>query len=206
MANWGADVYDTLAAAETAIELIADSKELHLIAFKQGVLQKVLVAQGSTYLTAANVWETNISAYSGAGYAGTYLKTLYDDWLNGGRLDAILDTIEALVDSAENVGPYSYTDAGAEQTVREDTAVTRRHVYVEVSNRNMTQAGTFKVYRRTDGSNYDLYLTQPTLASGERVWDTEFTTNQAWKITYTEDADEGAARDIPFNVITEVKE
>lgn len=35
-------------------------------------------------LTAANIWETNISAYSGAGYAGTYLKNLYDNqgnWL-----------------------------------------------------------------------------------------------------------------------------
>jgi len=30
-------------------------------------------------LTAANVWETNISAYSGAGYAGTYIKNLYDN-------------------------------------------------------------------------------------------------------------------------------
>lgn len=40
------------------------------------------------------IWETNISAYSGVGYAGTYLKTLYDDWLNGGRLDDLLDNIE----------------------------------------------------------------------------------------------------------------
>lgn len=29
-------------------------------------------------LTAAQVWETNISAYSGAGYAGTYLKGIFD--------------------------------------------------------------------------------------------------------------------------------
>ena len=42
-------------------------------------------------ITATNIWESNISAYSGAGYAGTYLKTLYDDWLNGGRLDLLLD-------------------------------------------------------------------------------------------------------------------
>jgi len=41
-------------------------------------------ATGFSTLTAANVWETNISAYSGAGYAGTYLKNLYDNqgnWL-----------------------------------------------------------------------------------------------------------------------------
>ena len=39
------------------------------------------------------IWEKNISAYVGAGYAGTYLKTLYTDWLNAGRLDLILDAI-----------------------------------------------------------------------------------------------------------------
>lgn len=39
-------------------------------------------------------WDKDISAYTGA-KAGTYLKTLYDDWLNGGRLDLILDAIAA---------------------------------------------------------------------------------------------------------------
>jgi hypothetical protein len=43
-------------------------------------------------------WEENISAYSGAGYAGTYLKVLYDDWLNGGRLDLLMDAIKAKTD------------------------------------------------------------------------------------------------------------
>lgn len=40
------------------------------------------------------IWDKNISAYTGA-KAGTYIKTLYDDWLNAGRLDLILDTIAA---------------------------------------------------------------------------------------------------------------
>ena len=35
-------------------------------------------------------WDKDISAYTGV-KAGTYLKTLYDDWLNGGRLDLLLD-------------------------------------------------------------------------------------------------------------------
>jgi hypothetical protein len=60
-------------------------------------------------ITAANVWETNISAYAGAGYAGTYLKTLYDDWLNGGRLDLLIDAIttdtEKLYDAALDTAP-----------------------------------------------------------------------------------------------------
>jgi hypothetical protein len=40
------------------------------------------------------IWEKDISAYSGA-KAGAYLKTLYTDWLNAGRLDLILDAIAA---------------------------------------------------------------------------------------------------------------
>ena len=39
-------------------------------------------------------WDKDISGYTGV-KAGTYLKTLYDDWLNGGRLDLILDIIAA---------------------------------------------------------------------------------------------------------------
>lgn len=35
-------------------------------------------------------WNKDISGYTGT-KAGTYLKTLYDDWLNGGRLDLLLD-------------------------------------------------------------------------------------------------------------------
>ncbi|KKL12107.1 hypothetical protein LCGC14_2539070, partial [marine sediment metagenome] len=40
----------------------------------------------------------------------------------------------------------------------------------------------------------------------ELSFDYQFTTNQEWKLTYQESADEGAARAIPFNVITEVLE
>lgn len=53
MANWVAEIYNTLKEAETAIEAIADSKEIHATAFKEGALQKVLVAQGSSYLPEA---------------------------------------------------------------------------------------------------------------------------------------------------------
>lgn len=117
-------------------------------------------------------------------------------------------TILGLIDSAEAAGPYSYLDAGLEQDVYEDTAVTRRRIWVEVSNRNMTQTGTFIIYRKVDGANYDIWLTQAvTIGAGDdRVFDAEFTTNQHWKITYEEDVDEGANRDIPYNVITQVIE
>ncbi len=119
-----------------------------------------------------------------------------------------LVVLRALVDSAESPGPFSYLDAGGEQDVVEDTAVTRRRIFLEFSNRNMTQTGTFRIYRKVDGANYDLYAEQPvTVAAGdERAFDAEFTTNQQWKLTYEEDVDEGAARAIPYNVITQVIE
>jgi hypothetical protein len=52
------------------------------------------IDNGTYGLSAQNAyhWNKDISAYTGA-KAGTYLKSLYDDWLNGGRLDLILDTI-----------------------------------------------------------------------------------------------------------------
>ncbi|KKM96139.1 hypothetical protein LCGC14_1181170 [marine sediment metagenome] len=123
-------------------------------------------------------------------------------------LDTEIAAILGLVDSAESVGPYSYLDAGGEQTVVEDTATTRRRIFVEFSNRNMTQTGKFIIYRKTDGTNYDIWATVPcTLGAGDdRAWDAELTTPQHWKLTYTEDVDETAARDIPWNVITQVIE
>ncbi len=127
------------------------------------------------------------------------------------KLDANLPaiaTILGLVDSTEAVGPYSYVDAGGEQDVYEDAVTTRRRIWVSASNRNMTQTGNFRIYRKEDGANYDLYIEEPVLvaAGSERAWDREFTTNQHWKITYEEDVDEGAARAIPYNVIIQVIE
>jgi len=123
-------------------------------------------------------------------------------------LKSVLDTIKNLVDSSEAAGPYSYTDVGGEQAVYEDTATTRRHVRVEMSNRYMTQAGKFIIYRKVDGEHYDIYVTQATTvgAGDDRAFDSEFTTKQPWELTYEEDADEGSDRAIPFNVITQIIE
>jgi len=121
-----------------------------------------------------------------------------------GDITAIL----GLVDSAEAAGPFSYLDAGGEQDVYEDTVTTRRRITVRVSNRNMTQTGTFRIYVKEDGANYDQYIEQAVLiAAGEdRSWDRDLTLNQHWKITYEEDVDEGANRDIPYNIIAQVIE
>ena len=118
-----------------------------------------------------------------------------------------LGRIHNLVDSAETAGPFSYLDAGGEQDVVEDTATTRRRISLEIDLDAMTQNGTIKIYRKVNGTNYRVWSTTPFVAAGvEQAFDAIFTTNQAWKLTYEEDADEGAARSIPYNVITEVIE
>jgi len=147
--------------------------------------------------------DTAVPGSPTAGSINERVKTMDD-----AGMPASLTTISGLVDTAESAGPFSYLDAGGEQDVVEDTAVTRRHIKLEFSNRNMAQTGTFKVYRKIDGTNYDLYASQAvTVGAGdERAFDAEFSTNQAWKLTYTEDVDEGGNKAIPFNVITQVVE
>ncbi len=138
----------------------------------------------------------------------TAARAGYLDELAAANIPADIDTIKGLVDSAQFTGPMSYLDAGGEQTVRENVLGTRRRVWLNFSSRNMTQTGTFRVYFKVDGANYDLYAEQPvTVGAGdERAFDAEFTVNQDWKLTYEEDVNEGAARDIPYNVIIQAIE
>ena len=154
---------------------------------------------------------TALAAYTAA--RGGYLDELDFDLqalLNSiaSYLDTEIAAILALVDSVQFTGPMSYLDAGGEQTVRENVLGTRRRVWLNFSSRNMTQTGTFRVYFKVDGANYDLYAEQPvTVGAGdERAFDAEFTVNQDWKLTYEEDVNEGAARDIPYNVIIQAIE
>jgi len=139
--------------------------------------------------------------------AGT--DNTWDNFSEGSQIaagqsrDQDLKDIYDLIDTAEAVGSYTYLDAGGEQDVYEDTTTTRRRICVCVSNRNMTQTGTFRIYRKVDGANYDLYIAQAaTVGVGdERAFDAEFTTSLPWKITYEEDVNEGADRDIPYEVV-----
>ena len=127
--------------------------------------------------------------------------------LDGANLPADIDTIKALVDAAEAVGPFSYLDAGGEQTVVEETITTRRRVSIEFDLTTMTQNGTIRLKRKVDGTTLRVWSETAFLQAGaENVFDFQFTTNQAWRLTYQEAVDETADRAIPFNVITEVIE
>jgi len=45
MANWIATVYNTLGTAATAIELIDNTTTIHILGFKEGATQKILVVK-----------------------------------------------------------------------------------------------------------------------------------------------------------------
>lgn len=47
MGNWAVDTYDSIAAAETAIELIDSSTNLHVLGFMQGTHQKIVVIKAT---------------------------------------------------------------------------------------------------------------------------------------------------------------
>jgi len=183
-----------------------------------------MIAQLATYLAASGAAYS--STINPGGSARTNIEQVLEDIgdvlagagittypsgaapANGISIAEGLRYISELTDTAETTGPYSYLDTGVEQDVVADTVTTRRHIWLEFSNQNMTQTGTFKIYRKVDGVTYDLYTTIPvTVSAGdERAFDVDFVTNQHWKLTYTENADEAAARDIDFNIVTQVIE
>lgn len=108
-------------------------------------------------------------------------------------------------------GTYSYLDAGGEQTVIEFTDDVYKiiaGVWLDLS--NMTQDGTVKAYYKIDGTNYrQVSIDGTTQSFAFTVADTIdgfFVRLNAgivndFKITYTEGGDEGAARDIVYQLI-----
>lgn len=88
--------------------------------------------------SAAAVLNVNVSGYSGSGFAGTYLKALYDDWLNGGRLDLILDNINA--DKIEVSDVIIYPAAEDRATTELDGDGTSPNYLTESSQSNLNEA------------------------------------------------------------------
>jgi len=140
------------------------------------------------------------------------------DWVNGGRLDLLidelttqgdtnetkLDSVIAVTESNEITGTLSYLDAGGEQTILEQTISTRRRIdSIWLDAVNMTQNGTIIFYHKIDASNYREFdrheFTVATDSDGILI--DGFTVNNDWKMSWTEGADEGAARNLPYNVI-----
>lgn len=106
--------------------------------------------------------------------------------------------------SASESGTLSYLDAGGEQTVVELTPSARIFIHGIFCDLNtITQDGDIKLYFKIDGSNYREFHNHAfTVATdSDGVWlDVNAIVDDDFKVTYTEDADEGAARDIPYKL------
>ena len=188
----------TVSGADSALNLLARD----VVGNKTDTVAGNSLIALALQLLAANVV---VSADSAANVLDRDVVGNKSDTVAGDSLVALVKRLLAAgaAGATEVNGPYSYLDAGAEQTVYESTAVTRRRVNVVFNNQNMTQLGTFKLYLMTDGATYDQYDSSAvTISVGDnRSFSYEFTTNQNYKLTYTESVDEAAARDIDFHII-----
>ena len=170
-----------IVTADTIGKLLKDdinatisSRSSHAAADIWSVVTRALTDKAGFSLAAAgitSIWEKNISAFSGVGYAGTYVKTLYDDWLNAGRLDAILDTIAADVvnidgdamrgtDSANTTTPPT-VDAIADQ-VWDEVLTAAAHNVATSAGRRLRQAEDVMIVReetcQAGGGNSEIIL------------------------------------------------
>ena len=104
-------------------------------------------------------------------------------------------------------GSHTYLDAGGEQTIFEITGSkykTIKHIIIDTT--TLTNDGVFKVYSKIDGTNYrelknELAFTVATDPDGiviETNFNYEFPVDTDFKVTYTEDSDEGDDRILPY--------
>ncbi len=104
-------------------------------------------------------------------------------------------------------GTFSYLDAGGEQTIFEVTGTAKFFVTgIMTDMTNITQNGTFKLYSKIDGTNYKELDSQAfTVATDSDgvLFDFRIPIDTDFKLTYTEGADEGAARDISYKYTLE---
>jgi len=102
-------------------------------------------------------------------------------------------------------GTLSYLDAGGEQTVVEITNSTRKVIQgIWLDMTNLTQNGEVILYYKVDGTNYrefDFVLWNAASDSPGLYFPGPMAIGEDLKVTYEEDADEGAARNIPYAII-----
>jgi len=142
--------------------------------------------------------DTLISLSAKMGDDAKTVKARFDD----------VDTAIAAIDpgtSGENAGNFNYLDAGAEQTIIELTITDRKIIqgaWLDLF--NMTQNGTIKCYYKVDGTNYREFsseaFTVATDSDGVYI-DLNMGVSQDFKLTYTEGADEGGDRVMPYAII-----
>lgn len=102
-------------------------------------------------------------------------------------------------------GTFSYLDAGGEQETFSLSPAANTYIFsVLFDTSNLTQDGTFKVYYMVDGSNYRQINALDAAVTGGTTQavciDINTVIDGGVKVTYTEGADEGADRDIPYEI------
>jgi len=125
------------------------------------------------------------------------VKTRFDD------LDTAVAGLGSGV-SGESKGTFSYLDAGGEQAVVELTITDRKILYgAWLDMTTLTQSGTVKVYYKVDGATYREILSEAwSTSDSDGVFiSLMMGATDDFKITYEEDADEGAARAIPYSLV-----
>jgi hypothetical protein len=139
-------------------------------------------------------------------------KTDTDDGDSIYSMCTTISTIDTALMAGKSAGTFSYLDAGGEQTIVEytpaaDTGTVIRGIWLDLV--NMTQNGTIKIYYKIDGSNYreveSFSFTVATDSDGF-LMDRVFGIQSDFKVTYTEGADEGAARSLPFEIIYQISD
>lgn len=102
-------------------------------------------------------------------------------------------------------GTLSYLDTGGTQTIYEFTTTQKKlidSIWLDLT--NMTKNGTIKLSYKIDGTTYREYCSIPfTVASdsdGMHI-DVAFAVSSAFKLEYTEETDEGAARNLPYEIL-----
>ena len=138
------------------------------------------------------------------------VKPVGNDSSNGtaGQITGISNqivSVNSLVSSADSSGTYAYTNAGLEQVIFTIVTTTRKIIEgIWLDLVNMTHDGTIKIYYKIDGTNYREIDSIPynilTDSPGAYISINMGITND-FRVTYTEGADEGVARNISYSII-----
>jgi len=133
------------------------------------------------------------------------------DGKNGTSLYSQSAIILSQLAATKSQGAFTYIDAGGEVDIIELTVTTGEIIEgIWIDLVNMTQNGTIKLYYKIDGANYrqvsvggTVQTYAYTVADGvDGVFiPGPFAIASGFKVSYEEGADEGANREIPYNVI-----
>ena len=196
-------------AVTTSDDIVAYIKQL----VTEGIARDTAIGNipttmvGTDNAALASAWTSALATALG-NYTST--RAGYIDELAAANLPADIATVTGLIDTAETDASFSYLDAGGEQDVYTDAVTTRRKISFSMDISTMSQGGVVKVYLKVDGSTYKVWIKKDVdsiSSSGtEDVYTIEIITNQHIKVSYTEDADEGADRSIPYSVVIKVME